>query len=95
MTKWVLLFMLGLVVLFAVSIQSQAQDSGQVEVGRYQLFQGTYQHWDINQNTGTETHDLFLLDTVTGETQVYMSSVKDGKQTKYWTPAVLDETKNF
>ena len=64
------------------------------EVGRYQLFQGKYTHWDTDQNTSAEQSELFLLDTATGEVSVYVSTTTKGKQLKYWSPAVIDETKS-
>lgn len=61
------------------------------EPGHYQLFQGKYTHWDSDSNTATEKEEIFLLDTTSGDVQVYVSTSKDGKQTKYWAPAILDE----
>lgn len=63
------------------------------ETGRYQLFQAKYNHWDQNANASTEMNELFLLDTTSGEVQVYVSTSNNkGKNTKYWAPAVVDET---
>ena len=64
------------------------------EVGRYQLFQAKYNHWDSVQNASSENSELFLLDTSTGEAKIYVSTtVMGGKQVKYWTPAIVDESK--
>ena len=63
------------------------------EAGHYQLFQGKYTHWDLDQNTSTEKNEIFLLDTTNGNVQVYVSTSKDGKETKYWAPATVDEAK--
>jgi hypothetical protein len=60
--------------------------------GRYQLLEARYPHYDGDQGTMGENHDLFLLDTVTGDVQVYSSSTQKGKQIRYWMPAVFDET---
>ena len=61
------------------------------EVGHYQIFQGKYTHWDLDSNTSSEKEEIFLLDTTNGNVQVYVSSSKDGKETKYWAPALVDE----
>ena len=66
--------------------------AGAQEVGHYQIFQGQYTHWDEDSNTSTEKNEIFLLDTTNGNVQVYVSSSKDGKTTKYWAPALIDET---
>ena len=84
------ILVLGFLVLFVVSAKGFAQEGE-----RYQLFQGKYSHYDIDQGTSNQNEELFLLDTTTGDVQVYYSQVKDGKQTKYWTPAVFDESKKF
>jgi hypothetical protein len=70
---------------FAQIVQAQ-------EVGRYQIFQGKYTHTDLDNNTSTEMNEIFLLDTTDGNLQVYVSSMQDGKQKKYWAPALIDET---
>ena len=62
------------------------------EPGHYQLFQGKYTHTDLDHNTSTEKNEIFLLDTTNGDVQVYVSSTKDGKETKYWAPALVDES---
>ncbi len=60
--------------------------------GRYQLFQGKYSHWNLDSNVATDVNECFLLDTVTGDVQVYVSTEKEGKRMKYWTSSVVDET---
>ena len=63
------------------------------EIGRYQLFQAKYNHWDSVQNASSENNESFLLDTSTGEVKVYVSTtVRGGKQVKYWAPAIVDES---
>lgn len=63
------------------------------EIGRYQLFQGSYSHLDADSGATSDKKEVFLLDTATGDVQVYVSTSTEGKQVKYWSPAVVDETK--
>ena len=63
--------------------------------GRYALFQGKYSRYDGTQGIYVETQDVFMLDTVTGEVSVLMSSVDEkGRRVRYWEPVSLDETKD-
>ena len=73
-----------MLMMFAVNAWAQ-------EVGHYQLFQGKYTHWDLDNNTSTEKTEIFLLDTTNGNVQVYVSSSKGAKETKYWAPALVNE----
>lgn len=61
------------------------------EAGRYQIFQGKYTHTDLDNNSSTEMNEIFLLDTTDGNLQVYVSQTQNGKQTKYWAPALVNE----
>lgn len=79
-----------LAMICAMLIGAAAPASAQ-EVGHYQIFQGKYTHWDLDNNTSTEKEEIFLLDTTNGNVQVYVSSSKEGKETKYWAPALVDE----
>ena len=63
------------------------------EVGRDQLFQGEYNEVDTNSGASTEKNDIFLLDTTTGEIQIYVASTSQGKRVNYWMPGIVDETK--
>ena len=63
------------------------------EVGRYQLHQVTYNHTDWDSGTTEDRKEVFLLDTATGDVQVYVSGATKGKRVKYWEPAVVGETK--
>lgn len=64
------------------------------EVGHYQLFQGKYTQSDWDNGTSSEQNEIFLLDTATGDVQVYTAGITKGKRVKYWSPAVVDETKS-
>ena len=64
------------------------------EVGRYQLVQVQYNHWDSDSNQSTPMSELFRLDTATGDVEVYVSTTAKGKNIKYWAPAIVDETKS-
>ncbi|OGX37621.1 MAG: hypothetical protein A3C36_05055 [Omnitrophica WOR_2 bacterium RIFCSPHIGHO2_02_FULL_52_10] len=62
--------------------------------GRYELFQGKYSHYDGTQGVYADTQGIFLIDTVTGEVSVLMSSSDEkGRRVRYWEPLALDETK--
>ena len=77
--------------LFCVLLTMSASTARAQEVGHYQIFQGQYTHWDEDSGTAIEKNEIFLLDTTNGNVQVYVSSSKNGKVTKYWAPALLDE----
>jgi len=71
--------------LFLASAPAQAAGKGSADnsVGRFELHEKTYQHEEggkvINKN------DVFLLDTTTGRTWIFVSKVnKDGQLAKYW-----------
>ena len=89
MKKTMILWIGAMAVAGLLQTPLEAQEPS--EVGRYQLFQGKYEHWDTDQGAKTEQSDMFLLDTVTGTASYYVSSVKNGKQMRYWQPAIFDE----
>jgi squalene cyclase len=60
--------------------------------GSYALFEGTYNRYDGAQGVYVETRDVFLLNTVTGDASVLVSSLDEkGRRVRYWEPVVLDE----
>lgn len=62
--------------------------------GRYELFQGKYSHYDGTQGVYVDSQGIFLIDTVTGDVSVLMSSSDEkGRRVRYWEPLGLDETK--
>ena len=80
------------IILGALSFGSRQSAAEELDkVGRFQLVEAKYQHWDLNQNGMADYTGLFLVDTMTGNVQAYVSTQKDGKQKKYWAPTVVDE----
>ena len=82
---FVFLFVIGTV------LSGWVHPAGAQEVGRYQIFQAKYTHWDLDTSTPTQNEEIFLLDTTDGNVQIYSSSTKEGKTTKVWTPGIYDE----
>lgn len=84
-TTWFVL-VLGLCACVPVSAEGE---------GRYRLFQGKFSHWNGVDGSTSEHNEMFRIDTVSGDVDIYVSSnTKDGKQQKYWTPIVVDETQS-
>ncbi|MFH1373034.1 MAG: hypothetical protein ABII79_04485 [bacterium] len=58
------------------------------EVGRYQLFQGTFTTLDAKNERADKEIAVFLLDTVTGKVMRYSTGIyKDGKYFERWVIA--------
>lgn len=68
----------------AVYAESPTSDS---EIGRYQLFQGTYTSIDLKkQQTATHT-SIFLIDTKTGKIKRYVNKIdEEGRYIETWLP---------
>ncbi len=75
---------------FAQSAPSPKGKEG--DVGRYQLFQGTYTSIDIKRQQ-TSTHGgVFLIDTKTGQVKRYLNKIDaDGKYIETWTPTETEK----
>lgn len=58
------------------------------EVGRYQLFQGTYTTLDLKYRQASSTYNaVFLIDTVTGVVKRYVNRIdEDGRYVETWLP---------
>ena len=58
------------------------------EIGRYQLFQGTYTTLDLKYRQTSSTHNaVFLIDTVTGQVKRYVNRIdEDGRYIETWLP---------
>lgn len=70
---------------FAQSASSTKGKEG--EVGRYQLFQGTYTSIDIKRQQ-TSTHaGVFMIDTKTGQVKRYLNKIDaEGNYVETWMP---------
>lgn len=62
------------------------------EIGRYQLFQGTYTSIDIKRQQ-TSTHaGVFLIDTKTGQVKRYLNKIDaEGKYIETWAPTETEK----
>ena len=79
----VVLAIIGLVSFGARSFGNEKK-SQQTEIGRFQLFQGTY--WiRTGGKTGSKDDAIFLLDTSTGEVEFYVVDIsEDGRTIRTW-----------
>jgi hypothetical protein len=72
-----------------------AEATGQKEIGRYQLFQGTFTTLDLKYRQASSTHNaVFLLDTVTGQVKRYVNRIdEDGRYIETWlTTDLIQQT---
>jgi hypothetical protein len=74
---------------FAESSSSKGKEG---EVGRYQLFQGTYTSIDIKRQQ-TSTHaGVFWIDTKTGQVKRYLNKIDaEGKYIETWVPTETEK----
>ncbi len=58
------------------------------DVGRYQLFQGSYTTLDLKYRQSYSAHSaVFLLDTATGNVKRYVNKIdEDGRYIETWLP---------
>jgi len=63
------------------------------EIGRYQLFQGTYTTLDLKYRQASSSHNaVFLLDTATGHVKRYVNRIdEDGTYIETWLPTDLTQ----
>lgn len=80
----VILGVIGLVFLGAKSFGNE-KESQQIQIGRFQLFQGTYTALDAKSNRADKETAVFLLDTSTGKVKRYSTGLlKDGTFFEEW-----------
>jgi hypothetical protein len=73
--------------LFAAETSAQKETSKIIqEIGRYQLFQGTFTTLDLKYRQASSTHNaVFLLDTATGLVKRYVNRIdEDGRYIETW-----------
>lgn len=72
----------------ATSVQAADAGKQSQEIGRYQLFQGTFTTLDLKYSQASSTHNaVFLLDTVTGQVKRYSNRIdEDGRYIETWLP---------
>lgn len=78
------LLIVGLVFFVRESFGDERK-SGQTQVGRFQLFQGTFMALDAQNDRADKEIVIFLLDTSTGKVKRYLTGVtKDGTFFEDW-----------
>ena len=82
--------------LYAAETAAQ-KETGKIaqEIGRYQLFQGSYTTLDLKYSQASSTHNaVFLLDTATGVVKRYVNRIdEDGRYIETWLPTDLIQPK--
>jgi hypothetical protein len=82
--------------LYAAETAAQ-KEAGKIaqEIGRYQLFQGSYTTLDLKYSQASSTHNaVFLLDTATGVVKRYVNRIdEDGRYIETWLPTDLIQPK--
>ena len=69
---------------------TKAPPSGGSDVGRYQLFQGTYTAFDLKRQETSTQQAIFLIDTKTGRVTRYVNKIdQQGKYIETWLPTDL------
>tara|TARA_Y100000031_G_C8181753_1_gene366834 strand:+ start:643 stop:864 length:222 start_codon:yes stop_codon:yes gene_type:complete len=53
-------------------------------IGRYQLFHGSYDHFNLDENEGFERQSLLKIDTVTGQVWEFQSFTQEGTLCAGW-----------
>ncbi len=67
---------------YAVYAETPAPNS---DLGRYQLFQGTYTSFDLKRQQPATHTSIFLLDTRTGKVKRYVNKIdEEGKYIEMW-----------
>jgi hypothetical protein len=87
------LVILGLLAVGSGFAQSAPLAKGQEgDIGRYQLFGGTYTSIDLKRQQ-TATHSgVFLLDTKTGKVKRYLNKIDEqGNYTETWMPTETEK----
>jgi len=60
------------------------------EVGRFQLFQGSYTTFDLKRKETYVHQAVFLLDTMTGDVKRYINKIdENGRYIETWLPTDL------
>lgn len=66
------------------------EGGGCAEVGRYQLFQGSYTTFDLKRKETYVHQGVFLLDTLTGDVRRYINKIdENGRYIETWLPTDL------
>jgi len=64
------------------------------DVGRFQLFQGSYKTFDLRSQQGDTSIGVFLLDTRTGLVKRYLNKIdQEGRYIETWIPTEFQTEK--
>lgn len=71
-----------------------AKDGCNQDIGRYQLFQGTYTSIDLKKQQTSSHTGIFLIDSKTGVVKRYLNKIdEEGKYIETWVPTELTPEK--
>jgi len=67
------------------------------DIGRYQLFQGSYTTIDLKYRQASSSYNaVFLLDTATGNVKRYVNRIdEDGRYVETWLPTDITPQTDF
>ncbi len=69
------------------AIRPAPDRAADAEIGRYQLFQGTYTSFDLKRQQTSTQSGIFLLDTRTGQVKRYLNKIdEEGRYIETWVP---------
>jgi len=75
-------------------LNSVVYAEGSSDIGRYQLFQGTYKTYDLKSQQSVTSSGIFLIDTQTGTVKRYLNKIdEDGKYIETWVPTEVQQEK--
>ena len=86
--KMRIVIMLSLATLvFFLPVFSASGADKDPDTGRYQLFEGTYNTYDLKRQQTYTSTGVFLIDTKTGIVKRYVNRIdEDGKYIETWLP---------
>lgn len=88
-----ILFIAGIV--YADNLVSKTENpASKDDIGRYQLFQGTYKTFDLKNGQTFTSDGIFLLDTKTGLVKRYLNKIDEGgNYIETWIPTEVKAEK--
>lgn len=91
MGKLACLTIIGALIALPFSSEANTRSgAASAEVGRYQLFQGSYTTFDLKRKETYVHQGVFLLDSVTGQVRRYINKIdEDGRYIETWVPTEL------
>ena len=78
----------------ALKTENPASKDACSDIGRYQLFQGTYKTFDLKNGQTFTSDGIFLLDTKTGVVKRYLNKIDEGgNYIETWIPTEVKAEK--